>query len=53
MVSILPQKISPFQLIGQAMSQLGQNTPELLEIQPTGPNVPNALVGVANGTDDA
>lgn len=31
MVSILPQKVSPWQIIGQAMSQLGQNAPELLE----------------------
>lgn len=31
MVSILPQKLSPFQLIGKAMSDLGRNTPQLLE----------------------
>lgn len=31
MVSILPTKRSPFELIGQAMSQLGQNAPQLLE----------------------
>lgn len=31
MVSILPQKKSPFQLIGDAMSQFGQNAPQLLE----------------------
>src|SRR6516225_659064 len=31
MVSILPQKLSPFQAIGKAMSELGRNTPQLLE----------------------
>lgn len=31
MVSILPTKLSPFQLLGQAMGQLGRNTPQLLE----------------------
>lgn len=31
MVSILPQKVSPWQIIGQAMSQLGQNAPQMLE----------------------
>lgn len=31
MVSILPPNISPWQVIGKAMSQFGQNAPELLE----------------------
>lgn len=31
MVSILPPKISPWQAIGKAMSELGNNTPQLLE----------------------
>lgn len=31
MVSILPSKVSPWQALGKAMTQLGRNTPELME----------------------
>ncbi len=31
MVSVLPPQISPFQAIGKSMSELGRNTPQLLE----------------------
>lgn len=48
MVSVLPTKRSPFQLIGQAMTDLGKNTPELLERRYQRGQLQNSLDEIKN-----
>ena len=48
MVSVLPAKISPWQAIGQSMTELGKNTPDLLERRYQRGQLQNSLDEIKN-----